>query len=72
MHGLKVASDRLGDEWPCAIDPGGDPGRPPARYVAAEPGRHFDGAVDVPSREPLLQISVIGERRLFDEISRTA
>jgi len=72
MHGLEVAADRLGDERPRPVDPGGGPGGPAACDVAAKPGRDFDAGADVPACEPLLQIGVIGKRRLLDKVGRAA
>jgi len=52
MHALEIAADGLGNERPRAVDPRGDPGRPPARDIAAEAGRDLDARVDIPVGEP--------------------
>ena len=70
MHALQIAADRLGSEWPCPVDPGGDPGGPPACDIAAKAGRDLDAGADVPVFEPPLEIGIIGERRSFDKIRR--
>src|SRR5208282_298268 len=48
------------------------PGRTAALDVASESGRDLDGGLDGPALQTLLEIGIIGERRLFYEISRTS
>ena len=72
MHGLEIATDRLGYERPRTIDPGSDPDRSPACNVAAKAGRDLNAGVDVPVCEPLFEIGIIGKRRFFDKVGRAA
>src|SRR6516165_7272922 len=70
MHALQIAADRLGNEWPRAVHPGGDPHGAPARDIAAKARRDFDAGTDTPVFEPPLEIGIIGERGFFEKIGR--
>ena len=70
MHALEIAADRLGNERPCAIHPGGNPHRPPARDITTKAGRDFDADTDAPVPEPPLEIGIIGKRGFFEKVGR--
>src|ERR1019366_301072 len=70
MHALQVAADGLCPEWHCAVHPRADPGRTSTLDVAAEGRRNFNGSLDVPALETLVELGIVGERRLLHKISR--
>src|SRR5664280_2574497 len=72
MHALQVAADGLCPEWHCAIHPRADPGRTSTLDVAAEGGRNFNGSLDVSALETLVELGIVGERRLLHEIGRAS
>src|SRR5450759_4266860 len=72
MHALQVAADGLCPEWHCAIHPRAHPCRTFALDVAAEAGWDFNRSLDVPALETLVELGIVGERRLLHEISRAS
>src|ERR1035441_8634640 len=72
MHALQIAVDGFCPEWHCAIYPRADPSGASALDIAAEPGRDFDRSLYVSALETLVELGIVGERRLLHEIGRAS
>src|SRR6516165_7452861 len=70
MHALQIPPDRLSAERHRPIDPCTDSSRSAFLDVAAETGRDLDRGFDVSAAQPLVEIGIVGDRRLLDEITR--
>src|SRR5262249_27660657 len=72
VDALKIATGRLRPERYGAVDPGTHLHRAATAEVPAEAGRNLDHNLELAPCEPVLDLAVIRERRLFGEIDRAA
>jgi hypothetical protein len=72
VHNLQIAANGLRPIRHGPIDPRADPNRTPGGEVASEARWDFDRCFDRTALQALLDIPIVGERRLFSEVGRAA